>query len=79
MAHKASDPDGLSALIFQEVSDILNEDIMVLFLELYARTLDIDRMNNAYVVLIPKEEEATSVSKFRLISLLNVVYKIVKK
>lgn len=47
---------------------------MCLFEELYEGRLEIDRMNYAHVVLIPKVEGANRVQHFRPISLLNVIY-----
>jgi len=52
---------------------------MCLFEELYEGRLEIDRMNYAHVVLIPKVEGANRVQHFKPISLLNVIYKIVAK
>lgn len=52
---------------------------MALFDELYAGCLDCERLNYAFVVLIPKKSGANRVGEFRPISLLNVVYKILTK
>lgn len=47
--------------------------------EFYMEYLDVERFNYAHVVLIRKKEGASSVSNFRPISLLNVIYKIITK
>ena len=52
---------------------------MDLFEEFYNATLQIDRLNYAYVVLIPKRERFIKCMSFRPISLLNVIYKIIRK
>lgn len=45
----------------------------------YYGCLDIKTFNYAHVVMLPKEEGDNCVTDFRLISLLNVVYKIITK
>lgn len=52
---------------------------MAMFLDFHAGTLDIYRLNFAMLTLIPKEPDATVMKKFRLISLLNCVFKIFTK
>jgi len=57
----------------------MREDIMALFEELYHNKLDLQRLNYATVVLIPKKEETVRVSDLRPITLLNRSFKIVTK
>ena len=52
---------------------------MALFEELYHNKLDLQRLNYATVVLIPKKEETVRVSDLRTITLLNRSFKIVTK
>jgi len=66
---KAPGPNGFPVLFFQEFWDTLKGDVMNMFSDLYNGSLDLERLNYAHVVLISKEEGASTVSKFRTISL----------
>ena len=48
---------------------------MALFKDFYEGELDIYRLNFAMITLVPKEKDATSMKKFRPISLLNCIFK----
>jgi hypothetical protein len=50
-----------------------------MFKDLHAGRLDLYRLNFALVTLIPKEQDARTMNKFRTISLLNCSYKIFTK
>lgn len=52
---------------------------MALFQDFYEGNLDIYRLNFAMITLIPKEIDATSIKKFRPISLLNCIFKVFTK
>lgn len=52
---------------------------MALFSEFYQGDLDIYRLNFAILTLIPKEKDATSMKKFRPISLLNCSFNFFSK
>lgn len=52
---------------------------MVLFHDFHASKLDIYRLNFSILTLIPKEKDATSMRKFRLVSLLNYIFKVFTK
>jgi len=54
-------------------------EIIALFEEFHVRHLDIKRLNFAYLVFILKKEGANLVHKIRAISLLNVIYKVIRK
>jgi hypothetical protein len=54
-------------------------DIMDMFEDFYEGKLDIFRLNFAILSLIPKEPRATSMKKFRPISLINFIFKIFSK
>ena len=50
-----------------------------MFTEFYNGDLDIYRLNFAILTLIPKEKHATTMNKFRPISLLNCIFKLFTK
>ena len=50
---------------------MLKDDLMAMFKDFHEGKLDIFRMNFAILTLIPKEPDASSMKKFRPISLLN--------
>lgn len=76
---KSPGPDGFHVCFFQKFWEVLKDDIMLLFEEFYVGQLDIERLNYTYIVLLLKIAGANRVSKFRPISILNVVYKIITK
>ena len=75
-ADGAPGPDGLPFLFYQVFWEIVKKDLMGLFKAFENGDLNIGRINYATVVLIPKENEAKSLKKFRPISLLNCSFKI---
>jgi hypothetical protein len=75
----APGPDGLPFFFYQHFWELIKKDLLRLFDEFYRGRLDIHRLNFAMLTLIPKEPEATSIRKFRPISLLNCSFKIFTK
>jgi hypothetical protein len=73
--YKAADPDGLPIEFYQECWEFIRHDILPLFSEFHARTLDIKRLNYAIITLIPKVKEAVKIQQYRHICLLNCIYK----
>ena len=55
----------------------MRDDLLSLFEELYHHRLDLQKLNYATVVLVPKKEKTVRVSDLRPISLLNGSFKIV--
>lgn len=78
-ADGAPGPDGLSFMFYQHFWELIKSDLMALFLDFFNETLDIYRLNFAILTSIPKEPNATSMKKFRPISLLNCSFKIFTK
>ena len=76
---KSPRPDGFSACFSQAFWGVLKKDVIELFEEFHRGSLEIDRLNYAYVVLIPKREVVDKVHEFRPITLLNAIYKIITK
>jgi hypothetical protein len=78
-ADGAPGPDGLSFMFYQTYWDIVKGDLIDMFNNWYTDNLDLYRLNFAMITLIPKENEARSMKKFRPISLLNCSFKIFTK
>ena len=75
----APGPDELAFSFYQTFWHLIKDDLCKMFEDFYSGTLDIYRINFATVTLIPKEEGARTMNKFRPISLLNCSYKIFTK
>ena len=78
-SHGAPGPDGFSFLFLQQFWVTIKKDIMAIFIDFYNGDLDIYRLNFAILTIIPKEKEATTMNKFRPISLLNCIFKLFTK
>jgi hypothetical protein len=72
-------PDGLSFMFYQTFWDVVKKDLIDMFNAWHKDKLDLFRLNFAMITLIPKENEARSMRKFRPISLLNCSFKIFTK
>ena len=75
----APGPDGLSFLFYQKYWDLIKNDLMALVKDFEAGTLNVARLNYAIITLIPKEQDARDMRKFRPISLGNCSLKIISK
>jgi hypothetical protein len=75
----APGPDGLSFMFYQKFWDVVKKDIFAFFSDLQEGKLDLYRLNFAVLSLIPKEPDASTMKKFRPISLLNCIFKIFTK
>ena len=78
-AHGAPGPDGLSFLFYQTFWGVIKNDFMALVRDFETGKLDLQRLNFALIVLIPKEVDAREMKKFRPISLSNCGIKIFSK
>jgi hypothetical protein len=58
---------------------LIKEDLMTLVRGFESGEINIARLNFAIIILIPKEEEARTLKKFRPISLINCSFKIFSK
>jgi len=58
-------------MFYQRFWELIKGDLMRMFEAFYDGHLDIFRINFALITLIPKEEGACSMKKFRPINLLN--------
>jgi len=78
-AEKSPGPDGFSIIFLQKFWELVKPDVLSLFSQFYNGAMDLWHLNYALIALILKTEGASLVNKFRLISLLNVVIKIITK
>jgi hypothetical protein len=51
-------PDGFGPLFFKHSWPVVTPDICALFSSFHAHTLDLERINRSYLVLLPKKEGA---------------------
>ena len=78
-ADGAPGPDGVSFMFYQHYWDIVKADLLSMFNNFHQGKLDLHRLNFALITLIPKEEGARPMKKFRPISLINCSFKIFSK
>jgi hypothetical protein len=75
----APGPDGLPFMFYQKYWEMIKDDLVLMFDAFHQGDLVIHRINFADITLIPKENRACTMRKFRPISLLNCSYKIFTK
>jgi hypothetical protein len=73
---KAAEPYEFSIRFYQCFWDLIKYDLILLFEDFYKGTLDISKLNRASVCLIPKVKNASLVTEYHPINLLNYSYKI---
>ena len=76
---KAPGPDGFNIAFFQHCWDAVKRDLMVFFSDFHARGVFHKSLNATFLCLIPKMPGADDITKFRPISLVGSVYKILAK
>jgi hypothetical protein len=75
----APGPDGFSFLLYQKFWHVIKTKFMAMVRSFERGEINIARINYATIILIPKEDEATTLKKFRHISLINCSFKIFSK
>jgi hypothetical protein len=70
-AEGALGPDGFSFMFYQKFWPIIKDDFMAIVREFEAGRANMARLNYAMIILIPKEDGAKTLRKFRPISLIN--------
>jgi hypothetical protein len=78
-ADGAPGPDGFSFLFYQKFWEVIRRDFIALIRGFEKGEINIDRINYAMIILIPKEAEARTLKKYRPISLINCSFKIFSK
>lgn len=78
-ANSAPGPDGLTALFYQKYWNIIGEDLMDYILNILNNKGNMKTINHTFISLIPKSNSPSTPSDFRLITLCNVIIKIITK
>lgn len=76
---KAPGPDGFTLTFFQDCWDVVRDDIMKVFAEVYSYKRFEKSLNATFIALIPKKARAVEIRDFRPISLVNGIYKVISK
>ena len=77
--HAAPGPDGMLALFYQQFWSIVCKDVTSLALKILNCGGNPSNINYTYICLIPKKKKSKVPGDFRLISLCNVIFKIITK
>lgn len=77
---KAPGPDGFTGLFFKSCWHIIKGDVVAAVNAFHAgRCNDLNLLNTAAIVLVPKKDGAETISDFRPISLIHAIAKIITK
>ena len=76
---KAPGPDGMNALFYQIFWHIVGDNVITAVLDFLNSSYMVPEINYTYIVLILKVRSPKKMADFRLISLCNVIYKIISK
>jgi len=71
----APGPDHIPVEFFQTCWEVIKYDMLLMFEEFDRHNLDMERLNYGIITLLLKTKEANKIQQYRLICLLNVVYK----
>ena len=72
-------PDGIPVFFYLECWDVVGAEVMALIEDFKVGRCNMDRLNKAYIILLPKVEGAELIGDFRPISLSNSIYLIIAK
>ena len=76
---KAPRPDGMPRLFYQHYWNLIGDDISNIVLHYLNSVTLPEHLSHTFITLIPKKKNPEFASKFRPISLCNVLYKIFSK
>lgn len=77
--NKASGPDGLPNELLQSHWPLFKEELLSIIQSFYDHTLNLEEVNQANLIMIPKKEKSESVGDYRPISVMNVIPKLISK
>ena len=72
-------PDNILVFFYKDCWDIVGHEVMAALEDFRAGRCHMDRLNRAYIVLLPKVQGAEQIGDFRPISLSNSLYMIFAK
>ena len=75
----APGPDGIPVFFYLECWDVVGAEVMATIEDFRLGHGNMDRINKAYIILLPKVEGAERIGDFRPISLSNSIYLIIAK
>ena len=75
----APGPDGIPVFFYLECWDVVGAEVMATIEDFRLGYGNIDRLNKAYIILLPKVEGAERIGDFRPTSLSNSIYLIIAK
>ncbi|KAL9449935.1 hypothetical protein AB3S75_011797 [Citrus x aurantiifolia] len=76
---KSPGSDGFSLAVYQDCWDVIKQDLLAVFREFYKSGVVNSSTNSTFICLIPKKNEPSKLSEFRLISLVTSLCKIISK
>jgi hypothetical protein len=77
--NKATGPDKIHVEFYQKCWHIVKDDIIQLFADFHNDQVNISRINYGIITLLPKVSDVSRIQHFRLICLLNCLYKLITK
>lgn len=78
-AYKTPSPNGFPPTFFQDYWDIVSYDVTKAVQDFFKTGKLLKKINNTYIILIPKTTNPSCMKEFRPISLCNTIYKIISK
>jgi hypothetical protein len=76
---KALSPDGFIALFYKKYWSTVKDAVLSSIWDFFRKHHLLKEQNHTFIALIPKQLGASSVHQFRLISMCNIIYKIISK
>ena len=76
---KSPGPNGMSLIFYQRYWDVVGPQVVKCVLHIVRTSNMSNELNDTYICLIPKVKCPQKITEYRLISLCNVIYKIVSK
>jgi hypothetical protein len=66
-------------MFYQKNWEVIKKDLVEMFENCHRGRLDLDRLNFALIIVIPKEKDVRTINKFKPTNLLNCSYTIFTK